>query len=174
MKAQWSVVAVYENAQVRKMAVEFGDQLVQRFWEECRFDIGWWSFAQLRSSRAAREAAAKAAEANLILMVTRPGTKLPDHVWAWIESWLPSRSEREGALVSLQRPAIAGGAESSGTVLYLRDVAHRAGMDFLTELPHTLVHSMPESLDSFSERANQVTSVLDHFLHEPAAPHFPP
>jgi hypothetical protein len=48
--------------------------------------------------------------------------------------------------------------------IYLRHAARRAGMDYLSHAAPTLRRAMPDSLDSFSERAGRVTSVLDGIL----------
>ena len=48
----------------------------------------------------------------------------------------------------------------------------RAGMDYLSHAAPTVHRAIPDSIDSFSERAGQVTSVLDGILQK--HPHFPP
>ncbi|SPE56359.1 hypothetical protein SBV1_2340017 [Verrucomicrobia bacterium] len=39
-------------------------------------------------------------------------------------------------------------------------------MDYLTEVPHELQRTIPDSLDSYASRADTVTSVLDEILHK--------
>ncbi|HLX72340.1 MAG TPA: hypothetical protein VKV04_22200, partial [Verrucomicrobiae bacterium] len=56
--------------------------------------------------------------------------------------------------------------------IYLRHIAHRAGMDFLSHAAPTAAKAIPDSLDSFSKRAGQMTSVLDNILH--TRPRTPP
>ena len=41
MKANWSVVIIYEDLPTREEAVKFSDGLVRRFWSEFEFDVGW-------------------------------------------------------------------------------------------------------------------------------------
>jgi hypothetical protein len=53
---------------------------------------------------------------------------------------------------------------------YLRQIAHRGSMDYLTQLPLSLSRLVPESLDSYTQRAVQVSSVLDEILHHQAPP----
>jgi hypothetical protein len=43
-------------------------------------------------------------------------------------------------------------------------------MDYLTEVPQEITQPIPNSLESFSERAQQVTSVLREILHKPTLP----
>jgi hypothetical protein len=169
-KAAWSVLVAYEDAAAREQAVNFCDQLVQRFWTRFEFDVSWWSFDMLQQETAATEAAERAAQADLIVFASTLPGDFPVPVLGWMENWLRRRGDREGILAGLIDP----GADSSGREgrkhNYLRRIAHRAAMDYLTQVPHSLWRAMPESLDSYSERAGRVSSVLDEILHHPAPP----
>ena len=72
----------------RERAVVFCDQLVRRFWARFEFDVSWWSFAMLEQAAAAKEAAEKAARADLIVFSAAPEGDFPPPVKAWIETWL--------------------------------------------------------------------------------------
>ncbi len=164
-KATWSVIVVYEDVVTREMATAFCDHLVQRFWAKFGFEVNWWPFSLLKDPRSASEASEKAQSADLILVATHREGELPTWIEGWIESWLTSRGDREGALVGLMDP-VAGFEMESRKEYYLRQVAHRAGMDYLTQLPQQISHCIPDSLESFNERAEQVTHVLDEILHQ--------
>jgi hypothetical protein len=169
MKRNWSVVIVYEDNVVREAAVKFCDHLVKRFWPGEELDVEWRSFESLEAAPSSKQATGKAAEADLIVFSTRPTGNLPSAVELWIETWLAERGEREGALVGLMERAAAPGGAIPHKCMYLRSVAHRAGMDYLTQVPqHILV--IPDSLDSFAARAEQVTHVLDDILRKPTPP----
>jgi hypothetical protein len=170
MKATWSVVMVYEDNEAREAALAFCDRLVERFWKQFGFDTSWWSFEMLQEADGARTAARHSAEADLIVVAARPEGEMPAHIQSWIESWLDHRCDREGALVGLlgQGPAQSGAA--AGRDLYLRQVAHRGGLDYLTKVPQSISEPIPDSLDSYSERAGEITSVLDEILHQPPPP----
>jgi hypothetical protein len=43
-------------------------------------------------------------------------------------------------------------------------------MDYVTQLPQDIARSMPDSLDSYTERADQVTSLLDDILRQQTSP----
>src|SRR6266436_3602994 len=64
MKATWSVVILFEDAQTREKAVKFCDQLVERFWAHCEFRLTWMEFSALDDANAARDAHAKARGAD--------------------------------------------------------------------------------------------------------------
>jgi hypothetical protein len=166
----WSVVVVYQNTDLRQQAVKFCNSLVDRFWQKQSFELNWWSFAQLAGSQTAALAADKAASADLIVFAARPETELPFEVMAWMESWVSRRGDREGELIGLLDPGAEVLSEGTERFVYLRSAAHRAGMDYLTEVPESIRIHIPDSLDSYSERADCVTSVLDEILHHSAAP----
>jgi len=46
----------------------------------------------------------------------------------------------------------------------------RGAMDYLTQVPQNISHSIPESLESYGQRAAHVSSVLDEILHQHAPP----
>lgn len=137
-KATWSVVAVYEDPAARERAVGFCDQLVARFWARFEFDVSWWSFALLEEAESAKEAAAKAARADLIVFSATPAGDFPVAVKAWIESWLAQRGEREGLLAGLLEPGEHPGGREGQKHNCLRNAAHRGTMDYLTQVPQTI------------------------------------
>jgi hypothetical protein len=165
-----SVVVVYEEAAARQRAVDFCDLLVERFWAKCGFQLTWWPFELLEQRPSAVEAAEKARDADLIVFAADPEGELPISIRAWMESWVSRRGEREGALVAVLCPQTGSNLEAANRHIYLRTIAHRAGMDYLTEMPSNLFRCMPDSLESFAERACQVTSVLDEILHQQPKP----
>jgi hypothetical protein len=169
-RTAWSVVVVYEDGPAREQAVAFCDQLVNRFWARFRFDVNWWSFSLLQKEPTAAEAAEKAAQADLIILSSLQPEDFPAPVKAWIESWLNRRGDREGMLAGLMDPGAVLSGREAQKHHYLRQVARRAAMDYLTQLPQNIWHSIPESLDSYTERAAHVTSVLDEILHQHAPP----
>ena len=174
-KAAWSVVVVYEDSATRERAVGFCDQLVKRFWTRFEFDVSWWPFALLGESTAATEAAEKAARAHLIVFSATPEGEFPARVKDWIETWLIRRGDREGMLAGLLEPAENPSAREGHKHVYLRNAAHRGAMDYLTQVPQDISRSIPDSLDSYTERADQVTSLLDDILRQqPPPPHLLP
>jgi hypothetical protein len=158
------VVVVYETPAIREHAVRFCERLA----EECECmpvsEMNWWSFHLLTLPAEGRDAAQKAADADVVVFAMKAGGDLPQDIKLWIENWLNRRGEREGAVVGLlAREAphdIAPFRE-----IYLRHIARRAGMDYLSHAAPTATKAIPDSLDSYSQRAGQVTSVLDDILH---------
>jgi hypothetical protein len=166
MKATRSITVVYQNASSRDKAVDFCDRMINQFWAQCEFEVGWWPFEMLDQPRSAKEAMEKAATADLIVFSCERECEMPRHVGAWIESWVSRRGDREGSLAHLCDPE-QGATEKD---VYLRAVAHRAGMDYLTGVPQELAHCIPDSLESYSERASHVTGVLEGILKHHLTP----
>ena len=170
MKPKWSVLAVYEDAESRQLAVQFCDCLVQRFWAECALDLSWCDWKGLAHPVAAREAGKKACDAELVIVALSPLGTIPGHVKVWLELAFQSRGEREGVLVGLPEAPPGYSAEAATTHMYLRKLAHQAGMDYLTAVPENLPTRVPESAEACNQRATQVTSVLDSILRYSSLP----
>jgi len=143
---------------------------VQRFWARCEFDVSWWSFGLLQKEPTVTEAAEKAARAELVILSSLRQEDFPAPVTGWIESWLGRRGDREGILAGLMGPGAASSSRQTQKHLYLREVARRGAMDYLTQVPQNISHSIPESLESYGQRAAHVSSVLDEILHQHAPP----
>ncbi len=160
-----SVVVVYEDLENRETAVAFCDGLVEKFWSRFGFDVGWWSFDLLAQASPADEASVKAAEADLVVFATRADQELPRHLEAWLESWLSRRENHEGALIGLVTPEV--GMCGTRKDCRLRQLARQANMDYFTQLPQNLHSPIPEECDSYADRAQQMTDVLEGILHQP-------
>jgi hypothetical protein len=163
MKTTWSILAIYDDDGTRETAVQFCDGLVKRFWNQGEFDVAWVPFELLKEGLGKHNSAEKAAQADLLVFAAHPQSELPVEITGWIETWLPQRGDREGTLVDLVVPA------GCATNTYLRSVAHRGGMDYLTELPQSIIEPMPDSLEFFTARAQEVSGVLEEILHQPEA-----
>jgi len=169
-KTGWSVVVVYENPAARERAVQFCDQLVGRFWERVEFEVNWWPFALLEHAESAAAATERATQADLIIFSASPEGDFTPVVTEWIERWLGQRGDREGVLAALLEPTAAQACPEGPKHHCLRKVAHRADMDYLTQVPQDISRAIPDSLDSFSSRAEHMTSLLDEILRRQPPP----
>ena len=169
-KAAWCVVVVYEDDAARERAVAFCDQLVGRYWERLEFKVSWWSFALLENASPAKDASEKAVCADLIAFAATAEGDFPQPVKSWVETWLTQRGDREGMLVGLLEPVVGAGRQEGEKHHYLRLAAHRGAMDYLNHIPQDISLAIPESLDSYTQRAAQVTSLLDDILHQQVPP----
>lgn len=165
-------MVMYETPAIREHAVRFCERLSEE--KDCApvSEVNWWSFHLLSHAITAEDAARKAAGADVVVFAMRAKGDVPDEIKWWIEAWLNKRGEREGALVGLLAREEARYDVAPFREIYLRNIALRAGMDYLSHAAPTIPKAIPDSLDSFSERAGQMTSVLDKILH--TRPNTPP
>ena len=165
------VVVVYENPSIRERAVRFCERLIDDQ-KSPGMDMDWWSFTVLSHPTLAQSAVEKAANADVVVFAMDARGDLPEEIKLWIERWLNKRGEREGALVGLLNGEEGFPEIGSFREIYLRHAARRAGMDYLSHAAPTVQRAMPDSIDSFTERAGRMTSVLDDILqkHPPSPP----
>lgn len=169
-KETWFAVVLYDDAATRQRAMEVCDHLVQRFWEEVDLKFHWWRSDFLEDAGMAATAADNSRNADFILVSIQPDREISPEVQQWFEAWVEQRGGREGALIDLTGSAESASLAAHRKKLYLREIAHRAGMDYLAHLPAFINRSLPDSFESASLRATQITAVLDDILHHAPPP----
>lgn len=162
---QFAVIIVHEDAGTRDHAARFCRQLAELHGAGMEFQFHWWSGDRLANATDAGEAAAAAARAPMVVLSLQPEGDVPAVIKHWIEHWLRARGEREGALIGLVETDPNPCSIACLKEVYLRRVAHRAGMDYLSHVPPIAPRAIPDSLDSYNERAGRMTAVLDEILH---------
>jgi hypothetical protein len=170
-RAARCVVVVYETPSIREHAVRFCERLAEEQ-KSSTVEMNWWSFHLLGRPDLAGEAVQKAARADVVVFAMQTAGDLPNEIKLWIERWLNKRGEREGALVGLLNREEGAHEMASFREIYLRHTARRAGMDYLSHSVPTARRAIPNSIDSFCERAGCKTSVMDAILQK--HPHSPP
>ncbi len=80
MKANRSIVVIYEEPIRRRHALAFCDQLAERFAHRCVFDTAWLSFSRVGQTLEAEEAARKARQADWIIVADRCGYAPPSRL----------------------------------------------------------------------------------------------
>ncbi len=98
------------------------------------------------------------------------GRELPSAVQKWIETWLPLRKSGGGVLAAM----IGTGQDQYRGLtpihVYLREAAQRANMDFLSQMSYAPLGRLDGSIETITNRAEKVTSLLDNILHRPSNP----
>jgi hypothetical protein len=163
MKKSWSVAVLFEDNATRKEAQDFFERLAADYWSETEFKLEWASFEALADDFGFREQARKFARADFLIFANCPHRPLPFHVHQWGEEWLRLRGRREGVLVAVSEPARAS-VESANTYAFLRQLAHRAGMDYMTDMPPNLEETIPNGPEQCRDRAEQMTSTLNTIM----------
>jgi hypothetical protein len=165
LRAAKTVAVIYEGSSIRERVMHFCERLVEAQ-RSPELNLDWWSFPVLSDASMAHDAVEKAARADVVVFAMDARGDLPEPIKLWIEKWLNKRGEREGAIVGLLHREENWHGSASFREIYLRHTARRAGMDYLSHAAPTLRRAIPDSLDSFSERAGRMTSVLDGILQQ--------
>ncbi len=166
------IAVVYENPAAREHVLRSGPGLTGGLSAEAGCAVQWWSFDKLCDAAFSTEAVNGAAAADLLVFAITPKGDLAQEIKLWIEQWICQRREREGTVVGLVLTERRAGLPEKNCLkeIYLRHAAHRAGMDYLSQLPSALPKAMPDSIDSYREREGRMSSVLDDILHLPPPP----
>jgi hypothetical protein len=166
----FSGVVVYEDTQTRDRAVQLCDRLVHRFWTDLAIDFTWWRFDYLRDDKLARLATEEVSGADMVVFSARGEQNLPIGVQSWIGGWSPRQRNRPAALVALI--GLDGDRARGITPVhtYLRNVAQRVHMDFLTHVPDAGERWKDVFAEDLAGRAGKVTDVLDGILQRQSAP----
>ena len=160
------LTVVFESNAARERAAGFCQQLSSCACGTSEPVIRWYSFDDLTIASGSEDVMMASLEARLLAFAVHEEGDLPAAVKKWTEGWLLRRGRREGILVGLvfeERPSLRKVACLKE--IYLRHLAHRAGMDYLSHLPTQFTKVIPDSLDSYNSRAGQMTPLLDEILH---------
>jgi len=170
-----SVVVIYETLAARELAADSCEKFVIQAHLSPIPEVHQYSFDDLLSSSSKEKVTQAAADADVLAFAFDSSGDLPRGVKLWTEELLVRQASRGGLLVGL---VSAKETEVRGVAclkeIYLRHLAHRAGMDFLTHFPVGVLRTMPDSLDSFTQKANRVTPLLDEILRSRWVTHIPP
>ena len=159
------VLVLYENPAAREQAVKFCGEFTSQSNVALQPRVRFCAFDSLNVPAKSAEALSDAVDSSLIVFAVNSAGDLPLAVKLWAESWLGKRGEREGELIGLVLDGATGPCDIACLKeVYLRHLAHRAGMDYLSHFPRMNPRALPDSLDAFSQRSGQMTSVLDEIL----------
>ena len=165
-REMWSVTVIYEDTPTRDRAMAMCDCLMRQLWTEAELHITWWRADFLRDPRIANEAGAAAIDADVILFALRSEGELPSAITAWSDAWLIERAGHPGALITLIGTTHAAQPTPSAKEKFLYELAQRAGLDYQSDARLASTgEALPDSIDTFAQRAGEVTSVLDEILH---------
>jgi len=157
-----TVMVLYEDLAARELAAKVRDTLLGRFKGDIGFRFTWWRFDFLADPKIAREAAANAVSADLILVCFHQLEDVSSTVKAWFESWLSKRQAEDGALAVMRTPRAAGEPIRHRDT-YLRLAARRANLDYL---PPSASPSASQDIDKLQEDVIPSTATgLEESLH---------
>lgn len=127
-----NVVVIYQDLVTWKHAMELWDRISDLLGDQV-VRCASWSIEELSTSEATEKAAVIAAQADVIVIAVWASRTLPPGLWAWIDAWLPSRREGDGALIASIGRVERSPSPSDQARQYLQTIAHRARLDFLVQ-----------------------------------------
>src|SRR5262245_44249541 len=96
VKETYSVLALYDTKAARETATAFCDELVERFWSKCGFDVQWVAAEDLIDREKSKDFSLKAITADYLVCALEPEGELTWEIQQWLEVSLEKRHEREG------------------------------------------------------------------------------
>ena len=90
----------------------------------------WWNFEVLTVASLRKLAASEAAVADLVIISTHEGRKLPREIADWINQWLRLRKQRPGVLMALIDSDTTRKENSPGVLSQLKKVAKLGRLNF--------------------------------------------
>ena len=124
-------VTVWQDSLTRHWAAELWDQAGQLIGHGS-VCLKLWDLNELRKTPVFPQAVRAAAGADVLVISIRDAGELPLFLRVWIDAWIPRRARRHGTLVALIGVPAERGAQSGSAYQYLKEVARRAGLDFLS------------------------------------------
>jgi hypothetical protein len=137
-----TVAVIYEDLATRRLAIRLCDRLFQDFQGDLDFEITWWGAKYIGETEIAREAAAAAAGADVVVVCFQPEGDFAPETRVWFESWALQRELPDGALVAVAVPADRS-MSSASKGFFLRLMAERARLEFLEPKPEPAGGAMP-------------------------------
>jgi len=162
----WSVTVLYEDTEVRERAMQMCDHLMRQFWSDIEFDFDWWRVGFLEDAILAHQAGSHMADADVLILAMHGAGELPATLTNCLEVGMAERGVRQRAFIALFDDELKRTPAVIRNDLYLRSLAQRHGMEYLTEAPAVLPGALPDSLDVFSERAEEHTSIMENILRQ--------
>jgi hypothetical protein len=138
-----NIAGVHQDAVTREWATQVASHAIQLVGERSVRST-WWEIGGLSDPRAFWDAVQAATTADILIVSVRGTKALPLDLYEWIEAWLPLRLQLAGALVALIGVPEQPSADSFRIGGFLRDVARRGQLEFLSqhqELPLALPDS---------------------------------
>lgn len=167
--AAWHVFVGYDDPQAQQRASEVCNFLTQHFGDEFEFVVNLCDLNCLGEAEQRRTAVEQAATARILVFATSARQSPATPVMQWMEDLCTKRHAREGALVGLVcRNAPDELRDAIET--QLRQLAHRAGLDYLTHAPDCRALQIPSESGWADNRAAHLSGVLENILSSSRGP----
>ncbi|MBI4664329.1 MAG: hypothetical protein HY735_36495 [Verrucomicrobia bacterium] len=128
------ILVAYDGFESGLRALQLYQRMSRNFDHEFFFDVDFWRFEILIRPSFGEEAALQAAQADIVIIAVDGTCSLPFEVQIWIEKWVRKKTGQQSAFVYLPANPCQGTQGSTYLRAYLRGVAVRGNMDFISPL----------------------------------------
>jgi hypothetical protein len=154
--------AVHEDCLPWEWTAQVYQRAVQLVGQRC-VHVDCWTVDALSQPPVLQSATAAAIEADILSLAVCATREFPLNLYRWLDSWLPDRPHRTGALVAILGVPQQHSDFPARIREYLRDVARLAHLDFLSrerrlpkEYSDSAVESATNDLQEISPLLNPV------------------
>ena len=155
-------VVIYETPADRDHVLKLSPPL------ELPSEFDWAAFRSIENGTVGEAFFQKAAGAQALIVAARSEGDFSPRLKSWLDRWAFKRANAKGILIGLFADRKTTNLPTTKE-LFLRQMAHQGGVEYRSRLEPA--GNVPDSLESYSERAGQVTTVLDNILkNRPTAP----
>lgn len=127
------IVVAYESFESGLHAAQVYQHLVEMLDHDYAFEVDFWRFEVLKVPSIGEVGANKAAQADLILIAVEGNSMLPVDFQLWVEKWIEKKVGQDSALVLVARPTKESAPATVSLLAYLRGVAARGAMTFISD-----------------------------------------
>jgi len=157
--------AVHEHCLPWEWTTQVYDRAVRLVGKRC-VHVDCWTVEALNQPPVLQHAIAAAIEADILTIAVCAARELPLNLHRWLDSWIPGRPHRTGALIAILGVPRQPSDLPTRIREQLRDVARIAHLDFLPR-----ERRLPEEPFHFAgESAANGTQEISHLLSQVPAP----
>jgi len=155
------LVFIYEDQESRNRANRMSSVLQRLFSDEIESQESWWKLSILREQSMARLAMDDLTQADVVFFALGENSELSEELLDFNKAWSAQRKGKEGILAIQMAESSGDTAESVRN--YFRDLAQKAGLDFLATEPDASAYETTRNLKKRTHHG------LEWFHQEPLA-----
>jgi len=145
-----NIVGVYQDVASRSWAMQTCQRATLLAGEKRVQDL-WFNAHSLSDTGILLEAIRAVLVADVIVISVYAENELPIGLYVWVQAWLPRRLSRRGVLAALVAVPEPPDSTSVRTMKYLRAVAHKGKLDFISQERKRLASSIASSMKLIAE-----------------------
>lgn len=142
-RSEMGVLVVFDDERTRARALHTQSHLIQTFGSTFRLHFSWWAFKSFWHPKMLLLATRAACRAHVIILSVVQGRDLPQMVKSWLERWASGREGCQPAALGLLETAHPYVRQISLIHPFLRELACKAGVDFISDADSAVTEEGP-------------------------------